>query len=131
MSEVVIDYYVTNRTIALLPVKHFEYDTVVIEVGCKKYVKQTALQIIKQACLDGASSYQGRRSAVSYKTGIKRKVPIPINLVKNIYAFPTQSPSQYDCSWIFYNHILCVTPNVPTSETDYKSIITFKNNQNF
>ncbi|WP_420818828.1 competence protein ComK [Paraliobacillus sediminis] len=62
-----------------------------------------------------------------YQTGVKRKVPIPINLMKNIHAFPTQSPSQFECKWIFYNHVLLIKPN--HSNSTYKSIITFKNLQ--
>ncbi|WP_272435225.1 competence protein ComK [Terrihalobacillus insolitus] len=86
-------------------------------------LKKTALQLIKLACLDGYSTYDGRRIAMMYKTSSRKKVPIPINPELHIFAFPTMSPSQFDCNWIFYNHVQAIKP---TTKKLSQTIITFK-----
>ncbi|ADU32133.1 competence protein ComK [Evansella cellulosilytica] len=118
------NYVVTEKTIALVPAAHIDYQTVAFERNSIIYVKQRPLQIIEKACLQGGATYAGRRQAAIHATSLKKKVPIAINTHKNIYAFPTQSPSQFDCSWIFYSHILSFTP-IP--KIPNKCTLTFKN----
>ena len=61
MKEIVTEYEINQRTMALLPVAHIEYSTLVIEQYRQLYVKQTPLQIIKAACLDGGAEYEGKK----------------------------------------------------------------------
>ncbi|WP_138419866.1 competence protein ComK [Aquibacillus sediminis] len=129
MTNVLIDYHVNEQTIALLPATHIDYDTIVLEVGRKLYVKKTPLQLIKQACLAGGASYDGRRKAVIYQMGVKRKVPIPICPQRKLFAYPTQSPSEFNCHWIFYHHVQSIRPNLSIKNPDIKTIITFKNGE--
>jgi competence protein ComK len=49
---------------------------------------------------------------------------MPINPLENIYAFPTHSPKQHECMWIFYHHIKSIKPD---PQNTYQSIITFNN----
>lgn len=116
-------YHVNKETIAFLPARKIEYNSVVIEGGNTYYIKKTPFQLMKAACLAHWSSYEGRRKAVLKKTNYLRKVPIPISITKQIYAFPTHSPTQFDCNWIFFNHILKITKCKDTNDT----IVTFKN----
>lgn len=116
-------YCVTTATQALLSVAHPDYSTIIFENGYKFYVRQTPTQLIKKACIPGGSSYEGRRTAVSMLIGAKHKVPIPIFPPENIYAFPTHSPTQFECSWIFFHHVKCVVPYGKHSK------VTFKNGQ--
>ncbi|UCZ52935.1 competence protein ComK [Bacillus shivajii] len=124
MTKVLENYEINPDTMAILPAKEVEYDTIVIEKHAKYYVKQTPLKMIKLACLDGGSNYQGRREAVTHLTGAMQKMPIPINPNLNIYAFPTHSPSNMDCMWLFYQNILQLKPAPPHDTT-----ITFTNNE--
>ncbi|WP_077623203.1 competence protein ComK [Sediminibacillus massiliensis] len=125
MNEVLNHYEINEKTLALLPAAHIDYATIVLEGDKTFHISQTPLQLIKTACLEAGASYDGRRKAVMYQTGSKRKTPIPINPGKHIYAFPTQSPSLFSCAWIFYHHILSIKPlaNKPTE----KSMIIFDN----
>ncbi|WP_368737761.1 competence protein ComK [Bacillus sp. EB106-08-02-XG196] len=80
---------------------------------------------MKPACLEGGSTYDGRRLAVCHQTGAHNKVLIPINPLEGIYAFPTHSPKVHECNWIFYHHGRTFEPH---PKNPNKSIITFKNN---
>jgi competence protein ComK len=106
---------------ALVPARNTEYYTIVHELHQTIYVKKTPLEIIHQGCLLNYSSYNGRRDAVIHHTGYARKVPIPIDPERNIITFPTLSPSNFDCVWIFLKHIECFTPQ------NKNTLITFRN----
>ncbi|SDI45009.1 competence protein ComK [Natribacillus halophilus] len=67
--------------------------------------QERPLQIIRKSCLDGGASFAGRIDAVRHKTKLSKKLPIPINVSENWYAFPTAGLRDYDCYWIFYHHI--------------------------
>ncbi|MCC3359634.1 competence protein ComK [Bacillus sp. REN16] len=121
-------YEVNPLTMAILPAREIEYSAIVKEVHRIIYVRQTPLQIIKAACLEGGATYEGRRKAVTHLTGAIQKVPIPINPRRNIFAFPTHSPTAFECNWIFYHHIKAIVPSQQTSNTT-QSIIQFKNQQ--
>ncbi|WP_332695163.1 competence protein ComK [Halalkalibacter lacteus] len=126
MEKIILEDYEINRdTVALQPTTHTDYYTIVFERDQILHVKKTPLQLIKPACLEGGASYNGRREAVIYQTGTKSKVPIPISPRENIYAFPTHSPDNFECSWIFYHHVKSIKkdPKIPN-----QTIITFKNN---
>lgn len=124
MKKILNDYVVNAKTMALLAVDHWEYSTIVQEVDEEFYVKQTPLQLIKEACLTGGATYEGRRAAVVAQTRNRHKVPIPIHIEEQIYAFPTTSPKQPNCHWLFYQHIASSKIN---SNQASQSIITFRN----
>lgn len=128
MNQILETYDINPQTMAILSVAEIEYSAIVLEEHKKVYVRKTPLQIIKAACLEGGASYEGRRKAVTHLTGAMQKVPIPINPRRNIFAFPTHSPTTFECNWIFYHQIKTITiPNVPSPTI--QSIIHFKNNQ--
>ena len=128
-EEILADYQITSRTMALLSVAHMEYSTIVLEVDRQLFVRLTPIQIIKASCLDGGSTYDGRRSAVTHHTGSKQKVPIPIIPHDDIYAFPTHSPTAFGCNWLFFNHVKYISTFTPPGETSRQSSITFHNGQ--
>ncbi|RXJ02242.1 competence protein [Anaerobacillus alkaliphilus] len=122
--EILLDYTINQNTIAIITVAHIDYQTKVIEKNAIFYVKKPALELIKNACLIGGSSYEGRKIAVSYHMRVKHKVPIPINPILHIFAFPTHSPTQYHCSWIFPSHVKAIEKH-PTKPNH--TVIIFKN----
>ena len=89
-------------------------------------MKKTPLQLIKAACLEGGSSFEEDRKPLPIK-GSTHNVPIPINPECNIFAFPTQSPSAFQCNWIFYNHVKSIKPSETRTEVTSKSIILLRN----
>lgn len=124
MTQVINDYEVNPRTMALIPARNIDYQTIVLESGRKIHVTKSPLQLIKEACRDGGATYEGRYKAVTHKTGIHKKVPIPISQLDQIYAFPTHSAKQFNCHWIFYHHLKAI--NLAPHK---KSIITFCDHQ--
>ncbi|MEH7223195.1 competence protein ComK [Bacillus sp. JJ1566] len=126
MNPVLIDYEINPDTMTLLSAAHIDYATIVRERHQILYVKKTPLQLIKAACLEGGATYEGRRKAVTHLTGAIQKVPIPINPRRNIFAFPTHSPTAFECNWIFYHHIKSIVPALQTGKA-IQSIIQFKN----
>lgn len=98
MKKILDDYEVNRSTVALLSVAHIDYCTIVLEENRQLYVRKTPTQIVKASCLEGGSTYDGRRTAIRYRTGSKQKVPIPINPRENIFAFPTHSPKAFECN---------------------------------
>ncbi|SET17086.1 competence protein ComK [Salinibacillus kushneri] len=129
MTNILNDYSIKPSTMALLPTRHFEYDTLVMEQEQEFYVRKTPLQLIKKACLEARSSYDGRREYIMYKTNFRHKVPIPVNPSLQIYAFPTRSPQDFNCKWIFFQHIQSLQHAPSIKSSNEKSIITFKNGQ--
>lgn len=119
------DYKVNKSTLALLPAKAINYDTIAWEDNQTIYVRQTPLDIIKESCLVYGSSYEGRREAVTHNTSYQRNLPIQISGKQHIYTFPTQAPKSFDCHWIFSEHILQIIGKNGTKE----ATICFKNNQ--
>ncbi|MBM7572683.1 competence protein ComK [Aquibacillus albus] len=130
MPNILPTYDVNEKTIALLPSRQVEYDTIVMEADQRLFVRQTPLEIIKMACLKAGSSYEGCRASLMYLTNSRKKVPIPILLEKNIYAFPTHSPTNFNCQWLFYHHIASIKPHPSSKKTHHRATITFKNGQN-
>nr|WP_309098455.1 competence protein ComK [Fredinandcohnia onubensis] len=127
MKNIQLTYEVNPQTQAILPAREIEYSSIVTEEHQTLYIRQTPLQIIRAACLEGGSTYDGRRKAVTHLTRAIQKVPIPINPRRNIFAFPTHSPTAFECNWIFYHHIKAIVPSQQSSTI--QSIIQFKNQQ--
>ncbi|WP_332628453.1 competence protein ComK [Halalkalibacter flavus] len=123
-KRVLASYDINVDTMAIIPINHFEYDAMILEGNETYYVKKKPLQLIEGGCLDGGAEYLGRRESVIHKTGIKKKVPIPINPNQCIYAFPTHAPSLHECIWIFSQHIKHVKTN---GNDKTQTIITFNN----
>lgn len=128
MENILQDYIVNKKTLAIIPAKQVEYESIVMEGNQVLRVRQTPLQLIKKACLDYWSSYEGRRQAVMYHTNFMRQVPIPISPQHGIYTFPTHATGHIDCHWIFFNNILLITEGDPSKEkSNTKTQVIFKN----
>ena len=99
------NYSINENTLALIPARNIDYQTIVAEKTRKLYIRKTPLEIVKTACYQQWYTYEGRREAVMRHTNFRRKVPIPINHQKGIYLFPTDSPKSFENVWISYKHI--------------------------
>lgn len=125
MNQILQTYNITDRTLAILPAHHIDYESVVLEIDGEYHIKKKPKEIIDQGCLVRGSSYDGRREAVIHLTGSKHKVPIPIDPYEPIYAFPTHSPQQFNCMWLFYLHITSISASPKSKET----VIHFSNHR--
>src|SRR5699024_12209027 len=91
MKQIESKYIINKETVAILPAKQIEYHAVVTEGNQTVFVRQTPLELVKAACLANWCTYEGRRQAVMHHTGFKQKVPIPISINHEIFAFPTHA----------------------------------------
>ena len=123
MQKISKEIQISNNTLAILPAKEIEFQSYVLENDATYNIKKTPLQIIKAACINTDwSTFDGRREAVTYHTGFKQKVPIPISIKYAIYAFPTHAINSHYCAWIFPRHILRINKHGTNQST-----IQFKN----
>lgn len=128
-----VDHYsVTEQTMALVPNLDGEYIVKVFERDRTEpiYVKQTALKLIDQACKEQLSDIRSRRNAVRDQLNFAKKQPIAIDILRRIYAFPTESPYNPTCHWLFLSHIKEIKP-LRTAEKNgkRKTKIIFKDLQ--
>jgi competence protein ComK len=101
---------ISSDTMAIIPIVDEKYQAKIINTNGEVLSKKTPLTLIKEACMEGGSTYIGRRKAMSRIAGVAQRVPIPISPIHKMYAFPTHSPGKWECSWIFFFHVKdCVT----------------------
>jgi competence protein ComK len=108
---------ITDQTMAIIPVADVKYSSKLINVNGEVYSEKGPLTLVKQACLHGGSTFEGRRRAIAKMTGVSHRVPIPISPQLNIYAFPTHSPKVWNCIWLFYYHIRSIKEATNNSST--------------
>ncbi|WP_163654499.1 competence protein ComK [Listeria sp. PSOL-1] len=65
----------------------------------------TPFELIKTSCNFFGSSYEGRKDGTKHLIGVTHKPPIIIDPMTFTYAFPTTSPINPNCHWIFPQHI--------------------------
>lgn len=121
------DYVVSTRTMAVGPAFEMDGQSKVYERNEDVLVvKDSAMDIISEGCLLGGASYEGRKDAVRYRTGVKRKVPVPMNVFQKIGAMPTHSPRLHNCFWLFPYHIKTIASH---PKNHLHSEITFLDGQ--
>ncbi|MCE7792372.1 competence protein ComK [Salipaludibacillus sp. CUR1] len=118
------NYLIHSKTLAILPSKQLGFDSIVLEADREIPVKRTAIQIIDDTCIDGLSTYQGRRRAVAKILKAFQKLPIILNEKERIITFPTVSPENMECVWICFNNVSSYTPSPSDDDT---TSITFYN----
>lgn len=78
---------------------------------------------MEHACSKYGATFDGRRKSVMKQTGFKRRVPIPVSVRFDIYAFPTHAIKDHACIWIFANHVQQIS--AIEDSTKGKSLIVF------
>ncbi|OAT80892.1 hypothetical protein A6P54_12860 [Bacillus sp. MKU004] len=97
---------ITGATMAICPVYHELYQSILLDSsGEKIYSEKTTMELINEACMEDGASYDGKISAVRHALPYLRKTPLIINKEQQIYAFPTMSPTKFECIWLFHIHI--------------------------
>lgn len=108
--EILEDYEITPYTLMIIPIEHDgRLYSRVIELEDEFIVAIRPLNIIKKSCEYFGSSYDGRRKGTKGITGVTHKVPIAIDTENSIFFFPIISPTNPDCSWIAYDHVMSFT----------------------
>lgn len=119
-----VQYGVGLGTQAIGPAWHVKYQSIIHDQKGIFYSTATPLQLIKEACSIYFGTYEGKRDCVIQYLGYYQKTPIPISIIHSLYAFPTTSPREHKCVWIFLHHIAYFDehPNDPS-----KTVIFFNN----
>lgn len=100
------DYLIGTGILALAEANHPEFATVIHDLSGSYYSRKSAIHLLNEACmLKGGSDYLGRLRAIRETLEYPKKTPLIISLQELIYGFPTKSPTQFDCRWIFPRHI--------------------------
>lgn len=114
-------------------VPNFDEEFVIKVLDSKRntlFVKETAEQMIERACKEQLSDMRSRREAVKARLPYSQKLPIVIDILRGIYAFPTESPDNMTCHWLFLNHIYKIVPlSTRTKEGKKRSKVIFKNSE--
>jgi competence protein ComK len=123
-GEVIMFEEISENTMMIEPVKDLVYKSKIINIEGEKLSEKSPMKLIREGCLEGGSTYQGRKEAMKQLLNISQRVPIPIIPERGIYAFPTHSPDNWNNNWIFFFHIKKVVP-----ESINKAKIIFKNGE--
>ena len=117
-------YKIGQTTMAILPVSHVEFRSKILDVCGEFYSKKTPIQLVKEACSNDGCSYEGKRDSIISSFGFTQKTPIPVRPGELLYAFPTTSPEQFECMWIFVHQVHSIAAN----PTDKNSTMIFFHN---
>ncbi|MER2090981.1 MAG: competence protein ComK [Sporosarcina sp.] len=111
---------IDGRALALKSIFTGEYRSKIITTHGTYFSKLTPKNVLNEACLTYFSTQQGRKQAASSLLNYSKKPPFII-APNEIGVFPTKSPQNPDCVWIF-NHRLNVEEVVKG-----QSVVTFVN----
>lgn len=124
MTHPFVESYVAHeQTLAILPKRHIDYQSSVIEMERTLFVRETPFETIKHSCMKHWASYEGRRAATLAHTNYRQRVPIAIEPSRKIFAFPTHSPTRFECCWLFHH------PYIRIGNRDNGSFIQLKNGE--
>jgi competence protein ComK len=115
---------VTRRTVAVVPAYDGVHQSVIHDFGGRKtFSRKSSKDILDESCMAYRSTYDGRIKAVRHAFDYLRKTPLMICPQQYIYAIPTMAPTDYDCMWLFCQHI------ESTSTSEGKTYIHFTNGE--
>lgn len=117
------NYRITPDTMAIFPLYDVMYQSSILEYDQTITSEEKPIDIIKENCLHYGSSYHGRKVAVQHHLEFRQKIPVPIQPTKNIYTFPTQAATSFNCIWLFFHAIKHI------ENREQLSTITFINGQ--
>ncbi|MCA1055239.1 competence protein ComK [Rossellomorea aquimaris] len=113
---------ITWRTMAVYPAYHERYQSVILnQTGKHVFSERSIMELMNEACMRNGASYDGRVKAVKHVLPYFRKTPVMISKEPYILAFPTVSPRNYECTWLFCTHI------ENFSHSNGKTYVHFKN----
>ncbi|BCB05803.1 competence protein ComK [Bacillus sp. KH172YL63] len=119
-----LEVLVTCRTVAVGPAYDGIHQSIVYDYsGRKWYSKRSVMDILDSSCMIYRSTYDGRIKAVRHAFDYFRKTPLMLCPQQFIYAIPTVAPTQYDCIWLFCQHI------ESSSSSEDKTYVHFTNGE--
>ncbi|MCM3181913.1 competence protein ComK [Priestia megaterium] len=118
------NYRISLTTKALVPVNDPIYRTKVLDEAGEYMISKTCKQLLEEACIRELSTFKGSIAAVRKMFPYKQLTPLVISRSQAIIAFPTSSPNDYSCAWIFSSHVH--TSHTLASVSSNPTVIYFK-----
>ncbi|WP_404469075.1 competence protein ComK [Sutcliffiella horikoshii] len=104
--EIVNEYLINQRTIAIQPHLHPQYQTKIIDMEGIYYTSERPAEILARSCVKYGATFDGRRDVAMKLTNFIQKTPLLVAEVYKIIALPTHSPEHKDCAWIMFHQIM-------------------------
>ncbi|WAA13462.1 competence protein ComK [Fervidibacillus halotolerans] len=101
---------ITEFTYAIQPVFEGEYQSIIYSEHGLFYSQKKPLTLIKDACDASFSTFEERRRMIIREFRYNFRVPIPVSLEHDIFAFPTEAIQSPFCEWYFVNNIVNIIP---------------------
>ena len=98
-----VDFLIKEKTIAL---KKIDKKTIIYDVDKVRVINKHIKQVLEFNCLFYGSSYIGSRKCAQEILKVKYKVPIPLEINKNIILIQLDSIRNKDCLFLVTNKIL-------------------------
>jgi len=99
------EYRISLTTMALKRAFHLKYQTIIYDVNGTFYSELSMKTLLEESCLRGGSKMQGRLEAAKHALAIRNKIPLIIDPLNYLYAFPTHSSTNDQNIWVFPLHI--------------------------
>lgn len=106
--DIIDDYIANTNSLLIIPAANIEYQSIVEERNATYCVRKTPLEIIKDTIEKDFTTYEGRRKIIANQTGYRYKTPMILRMEELLFAFPTKTALNYDCSWIFWHPLLWI-----------------------
>lgn len=125
VSEVVDNYMINQKTIAILPADGSDgsLESIVLEEDRQIRCKKRPLEIVRESCVYFGSTYNGRKKSAR-SMGFKSMPPVCISSDLGIFLIALMSETHRGCTWIAHTHVINWT------EADKQTaLIEFSNQQ--
>ncbi len=113
------NYEISSKTMAIIPITNRVSH--IIEEDNEFFINQNSFDIVDKSCKYFGSSYEGRHIGTISMLGISYKTPILVEETQNIITFPTLTPRDEKCCWIFLNKIEKYMKNDKLSKIKFKN----------
>lgn len=117
------DFHITEDTNIIIPAKHTNYDSIVLEGNEVYAVRQTPDNIINQACQKSGYDLEIKQKQTKILSEHSYKLPVSLSDELILVAFPTKGINDIDCAWIMIRNVFDI------GKHESGSVVIFKNGQ--
>ncbi|MDQ0243721.1 competence protein ComK [Bacillus fengqiuensis] len=117
---------ISLKTMAVTYYPGIKHQTMILDVDGSFLTSKSPERLFEEACLKHGSTYEGRRQAVIHVRQYWKRTPFAIAPLFGMYVFPSASPRDLDCVWLFAHHVLDILPDAMNKQ---HSIVKFRNDK--
>ena len=120
------EYRISQSTMAIQRAFHLEYESVIYDRKGTYYSKKPVMTLLEESCLRAGSKMKGRLDAARHTLTIRNKIPLIIDPLTYLYAFPTHSSTHDQNIWFFPPHVVDQRPH---PDNPKKTIVILSTNE--